>query len=132
MTSWLDFLLDSTPIRKIYGGDIPNLEGIDFHEIVLNRDGPRVLLRFDFQQFPVNPPKKWKLAGYNRLQLRLLAVGIHEISLIGLTSECKLNLDITNSDGLIRIQTQEGDMKINILADSLLVDHISAYRDQKD
>ena len=130
MTSWIDLLLDATPIRKIYGAELPSLVDIDVHEIVLHRDGPRVLLRFDCQKFPTNPPVKWKLAEYNRLQLTLLAVGIHEISIRGLPSECKLSLNVIENGELIRIQTLEGDMNINILADSLLVDNISAYRNQ--
>jgi hypothetical protein len=126
-TAWLDLLSDASAIRAIFGDQIPTLEDIDVHEVVLHRDGPRVLLRFDLQQFPTNPPRKWELAGFNRVQLKLLAVGVRELSIVGLQSECKLSLSLFEDGSLIRIRTRKGEMKIDIAADCLLIDSVSAY-----
>lgn len=129
MKSWLELLVDANPILAIYGEDVPTLDSIDLHEIVLHRDGPRALLRFDLQHFPKCPPKKWVAAKFNRVQLKLLAVGIHQLSISGLQPKCVLNLSVTDSNGLICLHADKGEMKFDIVADNLLIDSVSAYHD---
>jgi Immunity protein 50 len=129
-SSWLDFLVDASAIRSVFGDQVPTLENIDLHEVVLHRDGPRVLLRFDLSQFPSHPPKKWAFAGFNRVQVRLLAVGVRELAILGLQSECKLSLNVLAEGASIRIRTQEGATKIDLVADCLVVDGLSAYLDR--
>ena len=57
---WADFLLNPTPLRSIFGDISPSLKGVDLHEIVVDRDGPRVSLRFDLKNFIERPPTIWK------------------------------------------------------------------------
>lgn len=36
-----------------------DLEEVDLHEVALQRDGPRLQLRFDLPRFPDHPPARW-------------------------------------------------------------------------
>ncbi|UKA05131.1 immunity 50 family protein [Photobacterium damselae subsp. damselae] len=59
--NWTKYLLDSNKIKAIFGDKIPSIEAIDLHEVLLNRDGPKVTFRFDLSDYPDNPPKNGKL-----------------------------------------------------------------------
>lgn len=128
MNNWLDFIEDATSVIAIYGDNLPTLEGVDLHEVSLHRDGPRVHLRFDLPVFPGQPPKKWSAANFNRVQLRLIAVGVQDLQISGLQSTCVLDLKITKETKMIRLHADNGQMKIDICAEHFIVDSISAYR----
>jgi hypothetical protein len=130
MEIWTENLVDATALKVIYGQDMPSLEGINLHGIDIQRDGPRVLLRFDLREFPKQPPKKWESSGFNRVQLRLLAVGVSELQINGLQSNCILDLNITEEKGTIRLSADSGAMKIDIAAEHLIIDGVSAYCDE--
>ncbi|UXY16752.1 immunity 50 family protein [Chitiniphilus purpureus] len=126
---WTDLVLDVNPIRAIYGANPPTLEAVDLHEMVLHRDGPRVLLRFDLQDFPQHPPKKWVDAGFNRVQIQLLISNIQDLLIIGLKPQTRINIIINKDGPLIRLQADNGIVQFNLTGESLIVDKISAYRD---
>lgn len=129
MTSWIDFVLDVAPIKAIFGSELPTLERVDLHEITLHRDGPRVLLRFDLKNFPSHPPKKWSSEGFNRVQIRLVALGIKTLQIDGWQSNITVDLSIIRDDLLVHISADNGAVRFQLGAESIIVEGISAYRD---
>lgn len=128
MTNWTDFLTDADGLRAIFGDELPTLNQVDLHEVIMHRDGPRVVLRFDLSEFPINPPKKWVQAGYSCVQLKLVAVGIREFFVEGWCSECKCNIVIGSRGKSVELCVESEFVKIKIVADFLVFDGVSAYR----
>lgn len=124
---WTDLVLDAAPVKAIFGSTTPSLEGVDLHEINFHRDGPRVLLRFDLQEFPVRPPRKWASAGFNRVQIRLMAVGVQRLEVSGLRPNMKTDLSINKEGHLFRIHADNGTVRLELTAQSLIVEGITAY-----
>jgi hypothetical protein len=131
MKNWIELLTDAASIRAIFGQVVPILVGVDLHEIVLHRDGPRVLLRFDLSEFPEEPPSKWVTANFNRVQVKLLAVGVKELNISGLQTSCQLDLTVFEDDSLIHILAKNDVVCLKIAADELFIDNISAYKNEK-
>lgn len=129
MKNWIELISNTASVRPIYGEIIPTLERVDLHEIVLHRDGPMVLLRFDLAEFPERPPSKWAASEFNRVQMKLLAAGVKELDISGLQTHCLLDLVISEDDSLIRIRADNGAVRLNIAAEEMLINGISAYRD---
>ena len=152
MSAWTDHIIDSRPIKDIFDEHCPSLTNVNLHEVTLHRDGPTLLLRFDLDplEFPADPPKKWVTQRANTVQLRLKALDVRELSIIGvattmtatvtLTSE-KLavdddeatNLHTTHVDApqpqsAIRLRVTGDRCDINCLANFVYVDRISAYK----
>ena len=128
-TNWTESLLDAAPVKAIYGSNPPLLEGIDLHEINLHRDGPRVLLRFDLPNFPTHPPQKWASVGFNRVQIRLMALDVQLLEIAGLQSNMKIDLSIRKEGALVCIRADNGAVRLQLAAESLIVESISAYRE---
>ncbi|ATP48305.1 hypothetical protein CR512_02650 [Pseudomonas putida] len=129
MINWTEHLVDPTALKSLYGEDTPLLKGVNLHGIEIQRDGPKVLLRFDLREFPNHPPTKWKTAGFNRIQLRLLAVGVRQLQISGIQSNCMLDLNITKENGIIRLNADNGALKLEITAEHVMIDGVSAYCD---
>ncbi len=131
VTSWLDCVdqPSALTIHSIFGDGVPSLIGIDLHEVRLVRDGPTVELRFDLPVFPAPAPAKWKAQGFNRVQLRLAAVGVSEVEISGIATTCVLDMQIIKVANFVHVAAASGMVKIRIAAESLNLRHISAYLD---
>lgn len=129
MPGWTNVLNDPTPILAIFGGSAPSLQATDLHEIVLHRDGPCAMLRFDLSSFPAVPPAKWKASGYNRVQVRLQAIGVLSLTINGVQANCRMDLEVSRSESAISVRGNNGTVSINITSEELRVESISAYLD---
>ena len=128
MTNWLDALDDSRGIRAIYGDDVPPLTGVTMNEVCLHHDGPRVVLRFDLSRYPANPPKKWSDQGFTTVQLQLMLVDIHELSIAGWSNESVVDLSLEQTDNGVIVTTSGGLTQLRIRAHTATVTSISAYQ----
>lgn len=127
MNKWTDLLMDAASIKAIYGAAIPMLDGIDLHEIILHRDGPNATLRFDLKFFPKTPPKKWLSAGFNRVQLQLLASDIEYLQIHGWQTDVGINIKIDKLDSRIRLHASNEKFSIDLVFHFLILKNISAY-----
>lgn len=126
--NWTEFVLDARPIEAIFGANPPSLASVDLHEINLHRDGPRVLLRFDLREFPAKPPSKWSNSGFNRVQMNLLAGGVHRIEIAGFSSSQMVDLSMAKDGPLIHLRGQSEEVSLVLVAESVSIERISAYR----
>lgn len=129
MERWTNALVDSKPIEIIFNKDVPPLAAVDLHELVIDRDGPTAILRFDLSAYPSVPPKKWDLQQYNRVQVRLMLIGISYIKLEGWTTNCTIDLQLTKMGNKVTLATTSGTTKILIEADFAEIQTVSAYRE---
>ncbi|WP_105661044.1 Imm50 family immunity protein [Cronobacter dublinensis] len=83
MGSWTDVLVDKSKVSSIFKEEEPSLCNIDIHEIIFHRDGPKITLRFNLENYPSDPPKKWVLQKFNTVQLQLTALDINEVKFSG-------------------------------------------------
>jgi hypothetical protein len=127
MISWLDIISNPDGIIAIFGDEKPILEGIDLHEIVLHRDGPRITFRFDLPKFPSKPQKKWQLQGYNCIQLQLMLIGVFEVMIKGWSTHCKIDLVVKKEEGKIYLGGKNSITEFYMIADELVLININAY-----
>ena len=128
--SWTNLLQNAQSIEAIFGR-VPSLEKAQIREIVFNEDGPTTLLRLDLSEFPEKPPEKWKRLGYNRVQLRLLCLGVKSVKHDGWGTNNTADIVLSaNSLGGLRLLTEGGLPRLTVEFDVLLVDGVSGYRDE--
>ncbi|RJT46685.1 Imm50 family immunity protein [Rahnella woolbedingensis] len=83
MKLWTDYLVDSQHIDSIYHDDKPSLNNVDIHEIIFHRDGPKISIRMNLNEYPSSPPKKWVLQKFNTVQLTLTLIDIKDVNMSG-------------------------------------------------
>ncbi|MFE1592257.1 Imm50 family immunity protein [Nocardia sp. NPDC058705] len=130
--SWVEALTDSRSVRAIFGSLTPSLDGVVLHEARLHRDGPSVYLRFDFCEFPVDPPRKWAIMGYNTVQLELCLTAVESVAISGFSTASVIDLDISTyrcgEKTVVRARTSgTSTTHLDIVAGFAYVSKISAY-----
>ncbi|ELY3774463.1 hypothetical protein SMX71_004185 [Cronobacter dublinensis] len=128
MGSWTDVLVDKIKVSSFFKEEEPSLYNIDIHEIIFHRDGPKITLRFNLENYPSDPPKKWVLQKFNTVQLQLTALDINEVKFSGWEkTNYNLDLNISKCDDLIVISARDDVFCLYIKASYLSVSSISAY-----
>jgi hypothetical protein len=125
--TWTEVLEGAEFLRKLFP-EPPSLEGVRIFSIALNQDGPTVLLGFDLKEFPAQPPPKWVEAEANRVQLKLMAIGVRQLEIHGWTANNIAQVEIAAvSGGGVRIQAVAEGFSFLGLFDHLRLDTLSAY-----
>jgi len=128
--NWLEILTDgSAAVKAIYGDLVPKLNNLEFHELIVHQDGPRVSLRFDLAEFPSQPPKKWLIAGANKVQISLMLVSVCDLKICGIKTDAKIDLNIERRGGCINAWGGCDGFDFSLQAEFLMLNSISAYRD---
>lgn len=126
--NWTHLLDNPEPIGRVFGS-APSLQRVSVVELILHRDGPRLMLGFDLADFPSSPPSKWVSLGHNRVHLRLLCLGIHGVRQRGWGPTNVVDIQVLRSASGIQLQTANGDFELEVTFEVFRVDSISAYRD---
>ncbi|GDY34055.1 Imm50 family immunity protein [Gandjariella thermophila] len=127
MAAWLDLLEDAASVRSIYNDQSPALDPIRLHEISLHTDGGRATLRFDLPEYPESPPKKWRLQGFNTVQVELMLIEIRELSLRGWNSAIDGRMSLARESDGVRVTMSTDSVRIDIKAAWATVVKVAAY-----
>lgn len=104
--NWVDALDNPQAIRSLFR-DVSALGPIELHEVLLDREGSVLRLRFDVPAVPSSMPRKWPKEA-NTTQFTLAAWGVGAVQLSGwvrlspaifrfraLERKCSLNLPVS-------------------------------------
>ena len=116
MKSWTAHLVDSQHIDSIYHADIPDLNEVDIHEIVFNRDGPTISITLNLNEYPINPPQKWVDQKFNTVQVKIALIDIEGVELSGWINTTYIaRVDINKTDEKITLNLTSDDLKLSVL-----------------
>jgi len=71
-------------------------------------------------------------SGFNRVQVRLLALRAPELLIAGLQPNIQIDLSIKNDGTKVRMSADKGGFRFQLSAESVMVDSISAYRESSN
>ena len=124
--SWTQLLLDAMPISAVLK-QTPSLEHVRLHEIVLQQDGPDVLLRLDLREYPANPPQKWVAGQFNTVQLTLRLGEVTDVRLSGWSRDNIVDVEIVRITSGILVKAKQSTLSFECMCKFLSVDKISGY-----
>lgn len=129
--SWISVIDSSQFLATLYPDGDPSLESVRLHGVTLEQNGPSFRIRFDLNDFPSSPPRKWT-PGSNRVQVTLLGVGVRQLSITGWTANNVGRLRIRRMDTGVRVDFVCAGASFDVELDHVRVDAVSAYRDESD
>jgi hypothetical protein len=104
------------------------IETVNLHDILVIRDGPSVIVRFDLIKNPTKFPKKWTDKAYKTVQITLRIFSEAEISIDGLSSDLTARLDLQRaSANQIKLSLVWSTGSATILGKFLIIDRVTAY-----
>ena len=81
--SWVEVLENPEAINSVFDGP-PLLDEVDLVSVVLERDGPTVILAVALKRTPDKPSPKWQRMGANAVALKLQLLAVENLSIEGL------------------------------------------------
>jgi hypothetical protein len=125
---WIDLTGRAEFLRKLFPL-APSLRGVRVHEVSLQQDGPRVLIRFDLNEFPSQPPPKWIQAGANKVQIRLMCIGVQRWVMRGWTANNIADIRMEAAVGGLRLTSHAKGFSCRGAFEHVLIDAVSGYHE---
>ena len=127
---WIHCLGNAKPIESVYSVP-PSLSNVRLHEIRFHQDGPRISLRFDLNEFPDQPPKKWVGGQFNRAQLTLVLIDIIDANISGWKLNNVGSIDLSKNEEEVRLTFEGEKQSVDLKARFVEVEKLSGYRDSE-
>ncbi|MFT4924888.1 MAG: hypothetical protein ACI8WB_000978 [Phenylobacterium sp.] len=126
---WVNLLEDDKAVRAIYD-EIPSLKEALLHDVTIKNYGPSIEIRFDLNEYPKNPPKKWMVSKCNTVQVVIELWKPTSLIIDGLFCESTVDLTMSSNNGGITLQI-DGEFTFSCNAELVDLKKISAYQNQK-
>lgn len=114
--NWYELAENPQAIAGIYR-DVPSLKAVRLIEVSLNVRGPKMNLKIDLPRFPDNVPARWKLQGYNRIQLQLDFWILQSLQIEDWWASEKADIEISrHNDKQVRLQVFSPQLSLDGIA----------------
>ncbi|CAO95916.1 Imm50 family immunity protein [Erwinia tasmaniensis] len=128
MSHWFELLVNSQAIKSIYGDETPSLKGVDVHSLLLHRDGPKLSIKLNLNEYPSLPPKKWNVQKFNTVQIVLSFLDLKSVKISGWVDTIySVDININIENGLVILNIDDKDLKLTAEASFLDLEAITAY-----
>jgi hypothetical protein len=128
--TWVDCIRNPKPLASLFGGSVPDLQGLRLRSVHLSYIGPSVTLRIDLPTFPTAPSQEWREGEFDTLQCQVGFQAVEDISLnhwippeiceieVARQPEYRMHVEITGK--ILRLSFTS--------SQDILIDHISAFK----
>lgn len=123
---WNEFLMNSNKIDNIFS-NIPQLKDVELVSLSFLRDASALNMIVELKDYPVNPPKKWKMSKYNTVQLTFMLIDISEIELSGWSTKNEVSMEINKIEEDLFLKVS-GDLDLIAKFKFLDIGQITAYQ----
>ena len=127
--SWLDHVWHGRKaVEEVYATP-PTLENIDLFCVDVNRQGPRIDMRFNLAEFADRPPAEWVEAGKNRVQVKLVFKSVEGLVIrgFGWTNVATIDMELVDEETLaVRVHGDTTDITFRC-SRYLTLQSLSAY-----
>lgn len=128
MSHWFELLVNSQSIKSIYGDETPSLKNVDVHSLLLHRDGPKLSMKFNLNEYPSSPPKKWNAQEFNTVQIVLSFLDLKSVEMSGWVDTIySVDINISFENGRVILKVVDGDFKLAAESIFLDLESITAY-----
>jgi hypothetical protein len=128
---WISACHNPRALERFYTST-DGLELIDLHEVVLQRDGPRLTLRFDVSRFPDREvPPRWSPAA-NSLQVEVSFWGVTDLRLAGWSPGSRGVLAAATVGSAFQMTYNSAGVELRANFLSARIDGLSAYMNDTD
>jgi hypothetical protein len=123
--SWLKHVTNPEFLKELFQNE-PALVGVRALELTMSPDGPTVKLRININEFPSNPPQKWKDMQANTVQLTMSFIDVTGLALQGLSTQCVVDIDVQRQSDMLHVQ-MAGDITAEFKCLAIYLDKVTAY-----
>jgi hypothetical protein len=124
--NWWEATTNPSAVTSIYS-QVPQLRDVRVMSVLLQDDGPTVLVRCSLPTVPDKPSLKWKRHAYDAAIVELRLLSVSEVRLESWSNESTGTLALTRNGSAVRCEISGP--RIVFAADAIAVDitHVAGY-----
>jgi len=125
--NWHKLSLNPKALENLFER-VPNLENVELFSINLDREGAKLLARFNLPEFPHKPSAKWN-KHFNTAQIQVSFWGISNFEAKGWEYNMEIDIEIFEVDNLFSVKFSNPEIKLtySFLCEFFRIENISAY-----
>lgn len=126
--SWRKFTMNPEAIASVFGDSDPSLRDVKLSKGEFSDDGPTLYLDLEINDYPSNPPIRWKRVPSNTVVIQFQCLGIQSLS-IGMSFEFgKVSCEISQGEGgHIEISISGSTTTALVRCGFIRVNHVTPY-----
>jgi hypothetical protein len=121
--TWIERFDNNMGIKNLFN-KLPLIDDVILKKIILDWEGPSIIFHLDLNDYPENPPRKWKTSNFNTVHLELDVSLEKLVSLTGWNNETRGTFQFLD-DNLLLVKGEE--FQLECKYSSLCISKISAY-----
>lgn len=123
---WSEACQNPEALRHLYA-DVPDVNPVEIHEVVIRRDGPLLEVRVQLPTFPDHPPARWP-EGANTVQVTIDLWGVSDFEQQGWGTENRGTLALKRLDsGELLFSFESESARLRAKCTLARISRVSAY-----
>lgn len=125
---WTDLIENPQALSSLFG-TAPSLDNVRVSEITFAEGGPTISLSVELNEFPADPPQRWKKDLANAVVLKVQLLGIQSIEVSGWTTENIVSFRFERQQlGTITVQAIGLDFTLRCSCSWIRIDKVCPYQ----
>jgi hypothetical protein len=122
---WHELAHNPRAITHLYD-EMPPLEQIELIEVIIQRDGPKLICKMNFPRFADHRPERWN-KDCNTVHVELEFWTISDLSIGGFTTTPMLNFSLEQAGDKLRVCAEGPGCKVQFHCETIFIQRVSGY-----
>ena len=122
---WYELARNPQAIKHLYD-EVPPLEEMELINLIINRDGPKVICKMDFPRFADHRPERWEKKS-NTVHIELEFWMINELKIEGFTTTPMLDFTIEQIGDKMKVRAEDDGCSMQFLCETIYIQRVSGY-----
>jgi hypothetical protein len=128
LSGWRELTTNPEAIASAFGETDPSLDDVRLMKAELSEDGPTLNLSLALNDYPRNPPARWKREANNAVSIQLQCMGLVSLSFSRHSGDSRVSCEIGKSEGgSLQIRITGGATEALVQCDFIRINHVTPY-----
>jgi len=126
--SWRKFTMNPEAIASAFGEFDPSLCDVKLSKGEFSDDGPTLYFSLEINDYPSNPPTRWKRVPNNTVVIQFQCLGVQSLSMSMSPEFGRVSCEMRDGEaGLIEIHISGNTTKALVRCGGIRIDHVTPY-----
>lgn len=128
LSSWRKFTMNPEAIASVFGESDPTLRDVKLSKGEFSDDGPTLYLDLEINDYPSNPPVRWKRVPSNTVVIQFQCLGIQSLSICMSSEFGKVSCEMSQGEGgPIEIHISGSTTTALVRCSFVRINHVTPY-----
>jgi hypothetical protein len=127
-SEWRQFTTNPEAIASAFGEADPSLNDVRLTKAELSEDGPTLNLSLALNDYPANPPSRWKREANNAVSIQLQCMDLIGLTLSRLSGDSRVTCEISKGECVpLQISIKGAATEALVQCSFIRINHVTPY-----